>query len=487
MVAVEKVKANYILDKLNEDIEIDFENEKEFIEYMNMLHGNDDGAISILKKFSKTKTQRWSVDIKDKLQICKLFKEENLYCSVNSFYAKGKHEGKYVKKLNALIVDLDYYNVEHLKYLSEDQVMYLLEQDLNYPPPSYYIGSGKGIYLIWLLNETYATPSSKKYWRKLEDTLIDLFKDFGADVKVKDEARVLRKVGSINASNDKKVKVLQTNRAEDGSVLRYEMGYIADYFWGFREYSSKPKTKKIKKKKQKNKVYQIRNIHTLYFSRYKDLETLVDLRSNSQATGYREKLLFLYRLNLLYFGKEEDVALDMTLELNNKLCIPLDEYEVINSTKNAEGVARAYHRLVKNYKEEYGLSIKSHLQNSGVYMYTNKTIIKDLIITEEEQRQMLTLIGDVVKKERKDIRNEIYYEENKEVINKNKKNKYHKKLKKENKLTRDEQVEKREDKIRKLLEQKLSQRNIADELGISIGAVNKYVKKIKENKIRKDI
>ena len=496
-----KYDTNYILERLNEDKEIDLENEKEFIEYINELQNDDDGNISILKKFSRNKVQRWSVDVNNKLQVCKLSEEKDLYLSVNSFYAKGKHDGKFIKKLNALMIDLDYYNVDYLKGLSEDQVMHLLEQDLDYPTPSYYIASGKGIYIIWLLNETYATPSSKKYWRKLEETLVEVFKDFGADEKVKDEARVLRKVGSINASSNKKVRVLQTNRASDETVIRYQMGDIADYFWGCREYNqkseveTKAKASKKKREKQKCKFTQLKNTHTLNYSRFKDMEILVDLRKNSEETGYRESLLFIYRLYLLYFGKEKDEALDMTLKLNSKLCIPLSEYEVINSTNSAERAAENYHKLTQEYKEEYGISLKKHLQDNGAYIYSNNTIIKILNITEEEQRHLLITLGTVVKKERKDVRNKVYYEENKEVLNEKnkiyyeenkeilnekKKEKYKEKLKKENKLTREEKKKLTEQNIRELLNKGYTQNKIAETLDINVKTVGRYVKVIQE-------
>lgn len=473
-----KNDTNYISEKLNEDKEIDFEREKEFIEYINELQNDDDGNISILKKFSRSKSQRWSINVNNKLEVCKLAGEKDLYLSVNSFYVKGKHNGKYIKKLNALMVDLDYYNVEHLKDLSEDQVIHLLEQDLNYPMPSYYIGSGKGIYIIWLLNETYATPSSKKYWRKLEETLIDLFKDFGADEKVKDEARVLRKIGSVNASSNKKVRILQTNRILDGTVVRYEMGDIADYFWGFRDYAINPKTSKKKKENQECKFTQLKNIHTLNYSRYRDMEILVDLRKNSEETGYRENLLFIYRLYLLHFGKEKDEALDMTLKLNSKLCKPLDEDEVINSTKSAEKAADNYHRLTQEYKEEYGLELKNHLKNNGAYIYSSNTIIRMLNITEEEQRHLIITLGKVVKKERKDGRNKVYYEKNKEVLNENKKQKYKENLKKENKLTREEKKKMTEQNIKELLNKGYTQNKIAEALELGIATVKRYAKGI---------
>ena len=189
-------------------------------------------------------------------------------------YHVGLHSGKSVHKLNAMLVDLDYYKINAFKDLNAEQIIGLLEQELDYLTPSYYIDSGRGLYIIWLLEDTYATRKSKSYWTKIEKTLIEVFKNFGADEKVHDVARVIRIIGSVNSKTGKEVRVIESPYLLNGSVAkRYEMGDIAEYFWGSRElfYDNKTKekkqVKKSKKRKQTKKIIQIKNTYTLHWNR----------------------------------------------------------------------------------------------------------------------------------------------------------------------------------------------------------------------------
>lgn len=499
-----KLKHNYIAEKLYapiKEVDITSENfecrditEQDFYKYMQTLHNGKNGYVSLLKVIGKD-GQRWSLNVNELEKLNLFEEEENLYCSVNTLYAPGRHSGKYANKLNALIIDLDYYNVPTLKGLSAEQVIGLLEGEKDYPTPSFYIDSGRGLYIIWLLENTYATTASKKYWKAIEKTLISVFSDYGADEKVHDIARVLRLVGSTNGKTGKKVRLVDSPNYKSispfNNVERYELGDIAEYFWGAREIYEHKKKEPIKRKKRKQtqKVIQLKNTFTLNYNRYKDLETLVDLRADKKEEGCREYLLFLYRLNLLYCNIEPKVALEMTLALNNRLALPLDEEEVTNATGNAEGVAEVYHRLLGNYKDTYDISLSQHLYNGGAYIYTNKTIIKELKINEEEQTHLLTIIGTGEKKIRKGKRNKIYYQENKDIYekyyqeNKDKiKSDYQNKLKLEGKLTRAEQNEIKREEIKSLLNQGKKQKEISDILDIGIATVKRHIKAIKDNK-----
>ena len=214
------------------------------------------------------------------------------------------------------------------------------------------------------------------------------------------------------------------------------------------------------------------------YSRCRDLEKLVELRINKKEEGWRENLLFLYRLNLLYCGLEAKTALDMTLSLNKKFGIPLEMEEVINATENAEGIASVYHRLKENYKDTYNTNLNQYLYNGGAYIYSNKTIIEELKISEEEQAHLLTIIDANEKKNRRYKRNKIYYEENKNFILKKEKVTYNENLKIKGKLTREEKNEIKRAEIKDLLSKGLTQREIAKEINMSLGSVNKHIKKI---------
>lgn len=66
------------------------------------------------------------------------------------------------------------------------------------PEPTHIIGSGRGLYLKWLLDAPVA-DSDLHPWRLLQKGLNALFLDVGSDLAAIDQARVLRVVGSLNS------------------------------------------------------------------------------------------------------------------------------------------------------------------------------------------------------------------------------------------------------------------------------------------------
>lgn len=287
----------------------------------------------------------------------------------------------------------------------------MLRKEVDYPEPSFYVDSGNGLYLMWLLNNTYATTGSRAYWRKIEETLIKLFEPYGADTKVKDHARVLRIPGTINSKTGRMARVILPGIFDDDIISysesppRFELREIAEYFWGDKKESIKCESKK---KPKINNLKSIKTLLTLNYNRALDLAKLVELRGDLE--GSREYILFLYRLHLLYANIKPQEALELTLELNSKLTSPLSDKEVIGATKSAETNAEVLSRLKSNYREEYG-ALNTYLSNNGAYIYKTSTIIKDLKILIPEQQEMLVLIGSDVKKQRKSIRNAKAYKQ----------------------------------------------------------------------------
>lgn len=480
--AIKKIKHNYIAEilnnkKLNEDIEL--------LNYFNMLRPDwdNDTYFSICKKINET-MNRWSINRDDLINLS-IKGEEDLFCSVNTFYAPGKQSGAYTKHLNALVVDLDYYNVPHLKCLEPWQIIKLMEQDLDYPQPSFYTYSGRGLCIVWLLEKTYATTKSRKFYKQIAETLIDKFKDFGADNKVKDVARVIRLTGTKNSKSGNTVKIIYPSKLDEieayaENPIRYELNDLAEYFWGIREVKIDKPKKPNKTAKRVCKVTALKNIYTLYCARIKDLETLVELRKDKPSKGCREKLLFLYRLQLLFIGTDPEIALEMTLKLNNKLYDPLNKKEVIEATKNAVENAEVYNRLKDKYsKNKINCSLNEYLSKGGAYIYKNSTIIKELNITTDEMKHMITLINKEIKLKNKRVKNKEYYQLNQEKY----KEKYKEELKNQGKLSRVEKNNLIRAKIKSLLEEGFTQKNIALQLELGIATVKRHIKYIKESSL----
>lgn len=461
----------------------------ELIAYYNMLCPDwDNKTYFSLLKINGNNKYRWSINRADFINL-DVEKETDFYCSVNTFYAIGKQTSSYSKNLNAIIVDLDYYNIPHLKNLEPWQVAELLKRDVDYPTESFYTESGRGICLFWLLEKTYSTKKSRSFYKKIVETLIDKFKDFGADPKCKDIARVVRIPGSINSKSGNRVKIVTPKYTDIEEYYlnpqRYELSELAEYFWGEYIPKEKPKNIKVKKEKKINNITTLKTVKNLHYTRCKDIETLINIRQDKPQDGIREHLLFIYRLQLLLGGTEPQKALELTLSLNNKLIDPLDKKEVMKATESAVGNAQTYFRLKDKYKAEYG-TLNNYLSNGGVYLYSNKTIIELLKITESEMEHLENLINIKEKNNRKRAK----YQKNKNTINQIRKEKYDSdkrksnykdKLKEQGKMGRDERNAILRQKIKSLLAEGFTQRAIALKLEISLSSTNKHIKSIKEN------
>ena len=148
--------------------------------------------------------------------------------------------------------------------------------------------------------------------------------------------------------------------------------------------------------------------------------------------GYRETTLFLYRYFSNVYHDDEDEALYNALELNKKFTEPLNEIELIEATESAS-------RYYKDLK----------------YKYSNAKLIKLLDITEEEQKQLKTIISTKEKYRRNNLR------------------RYRERRDKEGKTEKEIEIEKRKESVRELKQKKYTNKEIAKKLGISIDMVKR--------------
>lgn len=378
-------------------------------DYLKIVHGESKGWITKAKINSIYK--QWHYKYKELLG--EEFNVENVYISLNTFYSTFRRV-EYLKELNAHFIDLDTYKT---KFTKEQILMNLEENYFNksIPRPNLIIDSGRGIYLIWIIN---SVPSKAlPLWKAIEEYLYSNLKTFGADRQALDPTRILRVPGSINTKTKTEVTILDKH----------------DYIYDLREIQKeflpelKPKEKKKGRPKKINYIFRERS---LYYSRIQDITKLCELREYD-LKGHREIILFLYRYYLCSFTEDVKKALQDVLELNSMFILPLKENEVIRATKSAE---KCY---LNKYKE---------------YRYKNETLIELLEITEEEEESMTTIISKKEYKRRKNLRNKKAYQE---------------KLKLDGRKSKKEVVRERREKIKDLLAEGLSQKEIYSLLKIS--------------------
>ena len=140
----------------------------------------------------------------------------------------------------------------------------------------------------------------------------------------------------------------------------------------------------MRNKKDKAEIKFINRYLNLHKDRRDDLLKLLEMR-NYDVEGYREYFLFLIR----YYNCFVDINNSDKLirDINDKFKSPLRSYE-LNYTKSAE---KAYFKWL--------------LDKRNGYNYYNKTLIKIFDITEDEQKQLKTIISKDEKVRRAKLKN----------------------------------------------------------------------------------
>ncbi|MCI7206244.1 MAG: hypothetical protein MSA15_09685 [Clostridium sp.] len=390
--------------------------------YINTLHKNSEGFITVAKM--KKHWQQYYFEGINDLSIN--LKGKDVYISQNTFNNKSRRL-IHLKELKALYIDIDCYKMN----LSKEAVKYFMENDLygQIPVPNMLIDSGRGLYYIIFLENTMAEELPK--WQLVEKYLYEKLKDLGADNKALDATRVLRVTGTVNSKNNSIVKVIDTYDYQytlDEIIENYIPEVIED-----RKEKQKPLG--VRKKGRKKKFVSLFNLYNLYYTRFKDIKKLVEIR-NYEMTGYREITLFLIRYFLNVYHGDDDLVMEEVIEINNSFTEPLEINEVFNATRS--GAIGA---------------------TESVYKYSNDKLIKLLDITPSEQKEMATIIG----------KSEKYYRNNKNRRD-NRRD--------ENGLTQRESSKlNNENEILELKRKKYTLKQISEKLNLSIDYVKKVSRK----------
>lgn len=261
--------------------------------------------------------------------------ENNLYFALNPmrFIDKSiRRDKQHVARLKFLYVDLDIYKSEWKDY-TQTQILMQLESeyfDIKIPAPSYVINSGRGMYLLWRIDEHI---NAQPRWEKVQAFLHNQLIEFGADrAVVTDTARVLRMPGSINSKSGTEVQIMESyNPKYTYTLYEIMMEYMQNDITCHKYLNKKPK----REYKNNSKIVFINTPYSLYNARISDLEHLL-IKFRDKESGMRENILFLYRYYILCVCNDKEESLKLTLDLNNRLHYPLDEKEVIKATASAE-------------------------------------------------------------------------------------------------------------------------------------------------------
>lgn len=402
---------------------------------------------------------------------------ENVYTSMNTFLSKhnkNEHSGRKIenlKRLNALYIDIDCYKIG----MTQEQVLYELESDYfgrKIPTPTFVINSGRGLYLIWKIDED---RNALPRWTSVQKYLFEQCKEFGADPQSLDAARILRVPYSVNSKNGETVKIMcfydvkytlyeiiceydiksKIWEKKKRNDLTYPYGeatrkqrriaawQAAEFGLELPDFRSYQKTFDFIKKHSNSNNHREEKSEdgkVIIFSKAKTITSMLDGRVNdlfklfSMRKGEdcnREYALFLCRLWVAERTNNFTYALEQTKTLNNTFDVPFDEKYVETRTKSAE----------------------TKLKTGKTYKYSLSKIIEALNITKEEQKELEYLCIN--------LRNK--------AARKKKSNRraYLSRLEKENKQTKREIINERRKKIAELVAKGKSKKEICSIMNIS--------------------
>ena len=359
--------------------------------------------------------------------------KKDIYYTPNTFNSPIKREREYLWQLHRFYIDIDHKKgtapIDHFEVVGAVEQ---LVEEKKIPQPTEYINSGRGIHIYWDINDSHIMLLD--LWEKIENYLFNTIKELersikniSVDSRVKDPTRLLRLPGSINSKNNSKCYSMLKNEENIYNIFDLKKAYIKT-------------NRQYKNNKSKIAYLPTKNLYTLNMSRIEDFKQIVSLR-NGEVKGYRNTLIMLYSYHYRLVNEiTVEELIKVTKEFNKSFKEPYKAKELI-------AVCRSVNRTVKHFQED----------NSKGYKFTNKYIINALDIEEQEQRKLLTIISTGEKyrrnNERRTPRNE------------------------EGLTPKQAELKELNSKVVELKEQGLSLRKIAEQLNITLGKVQRVLKK----------
>ena len=361
--------------------------------------------------------------------------KKDIYYTPNTFNSPIKREREYLWQLHRFYIDIDHKaGTEPIDPFEVVGAVEQLVEEKKIPQPTEYINSGRGIHIYWDINNCHIMLLD--LWEKIENHLFNTIKELersikniSVDTRVKDPTRLLRLPGTINSKSNSKCYSMLKNEGNIYNIFDLKKAYIKV-------------NKQYKKNKSKITYLPTKNLYTLNMSRIEDFKHIVSLR-NGDIKGYRNTLIMLYSYHYRLVNEVTvEELIKVTKEFNKSFREPYKAKELIS-------VCRSVNRTVKHFQED----------NNKGYKFTNKYIINALDLEEQEQEQLLTIISTRVKYDRK--------------------NKKRNEARRNDEGLTPKQAELKElnSKVVELKEQGLSLRKIAEELNITLGKVQRVLKK----------
>lgn len=295
-------------------------------------------------------------------------------------------------RIGLLFADIDTYRQPWAAGRTPEQlaaaILYHCAQE-GIPTPSLLVYSGRGVQAKWLLDGTIPRQALPR-WNACQRYLIDRLAGVGADPQAKDASRVLRLVNTVNTKSGNVCRVVHIEAGQDGEPIRYGFEYLAEALLPVARWTIEQQRRDRAERRQLKllpggKSDNLRGFsgRQLAWDRLEDLRKLAELRGGVRE-GERMQHLF-WRLNFLLLsgatnsGAMYHEAAALAGELDARWSYRSKELMTLYSK------AKAYEA---GEKVSFGGK-----EFAPLYTPKNDTLLNLFQITQDEQRQLRTIIG----------------------------------------------------------------------------------------------
>jgi len=249
-------------------------------------------------------------------------------------------------------------------------------EDAPIPPPSLIVGSGRGYHAKWLF-EKGLTRDELDRWSGVERTLVSILREpLYADLLAQDAARVLRVIDTRNTKTDTLARIAWAN-TYGGDVVRYDFDLLEDEILPLQRQSDRRDDTRILVPHRKAGLHVpgmgLSRGMKIWWPRLRDIRRLCVLRGwtpdrGGVPKGYRDIILFLCAVALSWIARPatwwaevQSVAAELTPSLRGP------EWRTY--------VGTAYRRLIASSETD---------KPESRYQYKTSTIVSMLDISRDE-------------------------------------------------------------------------------------------------------
>ena len=390
------------------------------------------------------------------------------YAGVNGFgWMKGS--GRTVSALEAIngfYVDFDRYNKPELRDLSASNFLDKVLADNPWlPVPTTFEDSGNGCWMFWLFDRPLLINNKRtdkfnflSQWQTCQDFLIKKLLPYGADPKCADAARVVRISGTVNTKTSRTAQAWTTGDRYTFTDLKTAIN--AEFRRDNPRQHCVPNDKPQKQAQHSpvQKLFSVQvsslfNLHSLAYARMQDLRKLAQVRGG-KLTEHRRVAIWIYAVSAAQFCKLED-TLRAEVESFIEDCVSQPE-KYLKAVNYESTVERFRNELLLVAAGVPRNKIREQLgREKSRYTLSNNYIISQLGIDESEQSHLKTIIGKAEKNHR--------LTKKRRAAGVAERTEY---------LARSAQ---RQQYAIQLRAAGLSVRGIAEEMGLSVGVVHRYL------------